>query len=202
MDLKQATVKSHVTMGGAVMHGAVGRAPGDPPAGPKHEPSAVAETIRVELAEAWGDMGAAWGVTPAIARVQAYLMARQEPLTERDASRMLVLDRRTQSWEDKTFRHFAEYLRPNDVVVVNNSRVIPARLIGRRKESGGRVEIFLVREIQPLVWEALVRPGARLHLGSQVIFGNGQLEAELLDKPGSELRRVGFKVEGLFEDAL
>src|SRR4051812_31275403 len=93
----------------------------------------------------------------------------QEPLAERDASRMLVLDRQVQSWQAKSFRHFTEYLCPNDVVVVNNSRLIPARLLGRRKESGGRVEIFLVREIEPQLWEALVRPSARLRLGSKII---------------------------------
>src|SRR6185369_12635556 len=89
----------------------------------------------------------------------------QSPLEERDASRMLVLDRPTQTWTDETFKRFVHYLRPNDVVVVNNSRVIPARLLGRREESGGQVEIFLVREIEPEVWEALVRPGGRLKKG-------------------------------------
>jgi S-adenosylmethionine:tRNA ribosyltransferase-isomerase len=71
----------------------------------------------------------------------------QYPLPERDASRMLILDRKTASWRDSTFREFFHELRPNDVVVVNNSRVIPARLHGQRKETGGRVEIFLVREL-------------------------------------------------------
>src|ERR1051325_10408047 len=85
----------------------------------------------------------------------------QAPLEERDASRMLVLDRREQTWADSTFLEFTRYLRPNDVVVVNNSRVIPARLIGQREGSGGHVEVFLVREIETRVWEALVRPGAR-----------------------------------------
>ena len=73
----------------------------------------------------------------------------QQPLAERDASRMLLVDRQTQSWRDSSFREFQSELKPNDVVVVNNSRVIPARLLGRRKESGGRVEIFLVREFEP-----------------------------------------------------
>jgi len=126
----------------------------------------------------------------------------QEPLVERDASRMLVLDRQAQSWQDKSFRHFTDHLNPDDVVVVNNCRVIPARLLGRRQESGGRVEVFLVREIEPLVWEALVRPGSRLRLGSRVIFGSGQLKAELLEEPGNELRRVRFEVQGSFDDAL
>ena len=126
----------------------------------------------------------------------------QQPLAERDASRMLIIDRNTQSWCDSSFREFKSELKPNDVVVVNNSRVIPARLLGRRKESGGRVEIFLVRELEPLMWEALVRPGARLRLGSRVVFGNGELEAELLDEPGSELRRVRFESNGSFDAVL
>jgi len=126
----------------------------------------------------------------------------QQPLAERDASRMLIVDRNTQSWRDSSFREFQSELKPNDVVVVNNSRVIPARLLGRRKESGGRVEIFLVRELEPLMWEALVRPGARLRLGSRVVFGNGELEAELLDEPGSELRRVRFESNGSFDSVL
>jgi len=126
----------------------------------------------------------------------------QQPLAERDASRMLLVDRQTRSWRDLSFREFQSELKPNDVVVVNNSRVIPARLLGRRKESGGRVEIFLVRELEPLMWEALVRPGARLRLGSRVVFGNGELEAELLDEPGSELRRVRFESNGSFDSVL
>src|SRR6185437_15572797 len=86
----------------------------------------------------------------------------QQPLAERDASRMLVLDRATQTWTDSYFKRFTYHLRENDVVVVNNSRVIPARLNGRREETGGQVEIFLVRELETNIWEALVRPGRRL----------------------------------------
>ena len=126
----------------------------------------------------------------------------QTPLEERDASRMLVLDRGKQAWTNATFREFVDYLRPNDVVVVNNSRVIPARLIGRREESGGQVEIFLVREIEPGIWEALVRPGARLKSGSRAVFGDGRLIAELLDEPGAELRRVRFHCQDSFDDVL
>lgn len=126
----------------------------------------------------------------------------QEPLARRDASRMLVVKRDSDTWEDKTFRDFSDYLKPTDLVVVNNSRVIPARLLGRRKESGGRVEVFLVRELEPQTWEALVRPGSRLRRGARVLFGNGQLEAELLDEPGAELRRVRFECEGSFDEVL
>ena len=126
----------------------------------------------------------------------------QTPLEERDASRMLVLDRGEHTWVDSSFREFTKYLRPDDVVVVNNSRVIPARLLGRREETGGQVEIFLVREIEPEVWEALVRPGGRLKKGARAIFGDGRLIAELLDEPGPELRRVRFHSEGPFHDVL
>lgn len=126
----------------------------------------------------------------------------QTPLEQRDASRMLVLDRERQEWTDSYFSQFTRQLRPNDVVVVNNSRVIPARLIGRREESGGQVEIFLVRELETEVWEALVRPGARLKKGARAVFGEGRLVAEMLDEPGAELRRVRFHCEGSFDDTL
>jgi S-adenosylmethionine:tRNA ribosyltransferase-isomerase len=126
----------------------------------------------------------------------------QAPLEKRDASRMLVLERHEQSWVDSSFRDFPRYLRPNDIVVVNNSRVIPARLIGQREGSGGHVEIFLVREIAGNDWEALVRPGARLKKGSRASFGEGKLIAEMLDEPGAELRQVRFQCDGSFADVL
>ena len=126
----------------------------------------------------------------------------QTPLEQRDASRMLVLDRSKQTWSDSSFKEFTRYLRRNDVVVVNNSRVIPARLAGRREETGGQVEIFLVREIETAVWEALVRTGSRLKEGARVAFGEGKLIAELLDGPGAELRRVRFHCQGSFDDVL
>jgi len=126
----------------------------------------------------------------------------QTPLEQRDASRMLALDRARQEWVDSYFSQFTHHLRPNDVVVVNNSRVIPARLIGRREETGGQVEIFLVRELEAEVWEALVRPGARLKKGARAVFGEGRLAAEMLDEPGAELRRVRFHCEGSFDETL
>lgn len=126
----------------------------------------------------------------------------QEPLAERDASRMLVLDRQQQTWSDRAFKDFTSYLRENDVVVVNNSRVIPARLKGKREETGGQVEIFLVRELEEKVWEALVRPGSRLKRGAKVDFNKRGLKARILDDPGAELRRVQFECEGSFETLL
>jgi S-adenosylmethionine:tRNA ribosyltransferase-isomerase len=112
------------------------------------------------------------------------------------------LDRQAETWSDSSFKEFTRYLHPNDVVVVNNSRVIPARLSGQREGSGGKVEIFLVREIGTHIWEALVRPGARLKKGSRAIFGAGKLIAEMLDAPGTELRQVHFQCEGSFDDTL
>lgn len=126
----------------------------------------------------------------------------QQPLAKRDASRMLVLDRKSQTWTDSSFKNFTEYLRSDDVVVVNNSRVIPARLKGKREETGGQVEIFLIREIEPSVWETLVKPGGRLKRKARVVLGDGRLSAEMLDEPGSELRRVRFHCEGSFDELL
>ena len=125
----------------------------------------------------------------------------QTPLETRDASRMLVLDRRKETWADSSFKEFTRHLRADDVVVVNNSRVIPARLTGHR-DTGGHVEIFLVREIETNVWEALIRPGSRLKIGSRVSFGDGKLIAEMLDDPGAEIRRVRFHCEGSFDELL
>ena len=125
----------------------------------------------------------------------------QTPLEKRDDSRMLVVDRQEQSWTDSSFKEFTRHLRSNDVVVVNNSRVIPARLKGNR-DTGGHLEIFLVREIETNVWETLVRPGGRLKKGEHVNFGDGRLIAEMLDDPGAELRRVRFHCESSFDDLL
>ena len=127
-------------------------------------------------------------------------LVAQTPLEERDASRMLVLNRREQVWSDSSFKDFPQHLHSNDVVVVNNSRVIPARLTGHREQSGGQVEIFLVRELQEKEWEALVRPGGRLKKGSRAVFGEGKLLAEMLDDPGPELRKVRFYCEGSFDE--
>ncbi len=104
----------------------------------------------------------------------------QEPLPERDASRMLVVNRETQTWIDATFKSFPDYVKANDVVVVNNTRVFPARLIGQRDPTGGRVEVLLAREIGAGLWEALVRPGHRLKVGARITFGD-ELRAQVVD---------------------
>ncbi len=116
----------------------------------------------------------------------------QEPLDQRDASRMLVVNRSTQTIENSTFARFPEQLREGDIVVVNNTRVFPARLIGRREPSGGRVEVLLVRELENLVWEALVRPAQRLKVGERIAFSKSPLIAEISGTSERGMRLLSF----------
>lgn len=120
----------------------------------------------------------------------------QQPLEQRDASRMLILDRAAQTREDSKFAVFPEYVRAGDVVVVNNTRVFPARLTGRREPSGGRVEVLLVREVEPGIWEALVRPAQRLKVGARLRFGDSGLRAEVLECSAKGARRLRFETDG------
>ncbi len=126
----------------------------------------------------------------------------QQPLPQRDASRMLVVDRKQGAWIDSKFVNLPDYAREHDVLVINNTRVFPARLTGRRDSSGGRVEVLLVREIEPSTWEALVRPGHRLKRGALLIFGEARLRAQLLDGPESGIRRLRFDCEESWEKVL
>src|SRR5207302_8643812 len=96
----------------------------------------------------------------------------QQTLAERDASRLLVLDRFTRSWVDTNFVSILVYLRPHVVLVLNDTRVFPARLKGKRVPSGGAVELLLLREIEPYQWECLTRPARRLATGARVVLGD------------------------------
>ena len=116
----------------------------------------------------------------------------QTPLAERDAARMLVLDRARGAWHDSSFAELPAKLREGDQLVVNNTRVFPARLAGRREPSGGRVELFLIEERAPLVWDALARPARRLARGQAVIFGDGRLRAEITEAGDDGRRTVRF----------
>jgi S-adenosylmethionine:tRNA ribosyltransferase-isomerase len=117
----------------------------------------------------------------------------QHPLGRRDASRMLIVERGAGSWRDSSFAELPGELRGGDCLVVNNTRVFPARLEGRREPTGGRVELLLVRRRQDLegeAWEALARPARRLDEGARVTFGGGRLAAEVLSATDDGARRV------------
>ncbi len=118
----------------------------------------------------------------------------QHPLPERDASRMLVLNRSEQTMTDSKFGGLPDYVRPGDLFVVNNTKVFPARLVGEREPSGGRVELLLVREIDPAVWDALARPAQRLKVGASVRFGGSALHAEVISSGEKGMRRLKFTV--------
>lgn len=118
----------------------------------------------------------------------------QQPLPERDASRMLVLDRAEQTFSDSRFETLPDYVRSGDLLVVNNTRVFPARLLGEREPSGGHVELLLIRECGDAVWEALARPAQRLKVGSRLRFGDSALRAEVIECSEKGLRRLRFAV--------
>jgi S-adenosylmethionine:tRNA ribosyltransferase-isomerase len=126
----------------------------------------------------------------------------QHPLAERDGARMLVVERERRAWHDSRFAEIPSYIRQGDVVVINNTRVFPARLVGRREPTGGRVEMFLVRELEPLVWETLARPARRLQPRARVSFGDGRLRAEVRELLDDGRRVVRFECDSSLEDAL
>ena len=105
----------------------------------------------------------------------------QDPLEDRTASRLLVLDRKTDKLEHKIFGDVINYLNPGDCLVINNTRVIPARLIGEKEGTCGKVEILLLKRRENDIWESLVKPGKKLRPGARVIFGDGRLKAEILE---------------------
>lgn len=126
----------------------------------------------------------------------------QHPLERRDASRMLALNRARGSWRDSQFSELPSFIGADDVLVVNNTRVFPARLVGRRERSGGQVELFLMEELEPLVWEALARPARRLQAGARVMFGDRRLRAEVVEVRDEGRRVVRFECEGDFHALL
>jgi S-adenosylmethionine:tRNA ribosyltransferase-isomerase len=136
----------------------------------------------------------------------------QQPLPQRDASRMLILDREKQIWEDSSFRSLPDRLRGDELLVVNNARVIPARLFGHRegvrseKPGHGRrtvreflssqIEVLLTREVAPQEWDALVRPGRKIRVGERIEFGEGELFAEVVGRGEYGLRRIRLTAKG------
>lgn len=125
----------------------------------------------------------------------------QTPLEKRDESRLMVLNRKEQTIEHKTFKNIIDYLKPGDVLVRNNTKVIPARLYGK-KETGANVEFLLLNNQEGDIWECIVRPGNKLHVGTKVIFGEGLLTAEVLEILPGGTRKVKFYYNGIFNEIL
>ena len=126
----------------------------------------------------------------------------QTPLERRDGSRLLVLDKKTGAVEHRHFYDLPEYLRPGDCLILNNSRVLPARLLGHRVPGGGACEILLLIDRGDNVWECLVRPGKKLRKGARVSFGDGELTAEIAEELPDGNRLVKFSYEGIFLEVL
>ena len=125
----------------------------------------------------------------------------QVPIEKRDESRLMVLHRNNKTIEHKTFKDIIDYLNPGDCLVRNNTKVIPARLYGK-KDTGANIEFVLLNRIDGDIWEAMVRPGNKLKPGVNVEFGNGILKATILDILPGGTRRVQFQYEGIFNEIL
>jgi S-adenosylmethionine:tRNA ribosyltransferase-isomerase len=142
----------------------------------------------------------------------------QRPLDKRDASRLLLLDRLTGIWQDRQFREFPELLRGDELIVLNNARVLPARLFGRRagihaEQPGAHspvrhehlqapIEVLLVRQLEPDIWETLVKPGRKIPVGERIVFGEGELEALVEARGEYGLRVLRFHSKNGFHEAL
>ncbi len=125
----------------------------------------------------------------------------QTPIEKRDESRLMVLNRKNNTIEHKTFKDIIDYLEPGDCLVRNNTKVIPARIYGK-KETGANIEFLLLNNIEGDIWETIVRPGNKLHIGTKVIFGDGLLTAEILDTMPGGTRKVLFTYKGIFNEIL
>ena len=125
----------------------------------------------------------------------------QVPIEKRDESRLMVLDRKNKTIEHKIFKDIIDYLEPGDCLVRNNTKVIPARIYGK-KETGAKVEFLLLNNIEGDIWETIVRPGNKLHAGTKVIFGDGILTAEIIETMPGGTRKVNFSYNGIFNEIL
>lgn len=126
----------------------------------------------------------------------------QDPLEDRAASRLMVLDRKTGEVEHRHFRDILQYLKKGDCLVINDTKVIPARLIGQREGTDGKIEVLLLKRKTDQVWETLVKPGKKMKVGTRVSFGNGILKGEVIDVVEEGNRLIRFEYEGIFEEIL
>lgn len=126
----------------------------------------------------------------------------QDPLEDRSSSRLLLLDKESGQVEHRIFKDIVEYLQPGDCLVVNNTKVIPARLIGVKEDTKAKVELLLLKRKEGDIWETLVKPGKKAKPGTKLIFGDGQLKAEIVDVIEEGNRLVKFHYDGIFEEIL
>lgn len=126
----------------------------------------------------------------------------QDPLEDRSASRMLVLNKKTGAVEHHRFWEIKDYLRPGDCLVLNNTKVIPARLLGVKEDTGAAIEVLLLKRHENDVWETLVKPGKKARPGTKIVFGEGALHAEVLEVVEEGNRLIRFSYEGIFEEVL
>lgn len=126
----------------------------------------------------------------------------QDPLEDRSSSRLMVLDKKTGEVEHKVFKDILDYLKPGDCLVINNTKVIPARLFGVKEGTLAKIELLLLKRKENDVWETLVKPGKKAKPGTKILFGDGLLTAEVIDVVEEGNRLVRFYYEGIFEEIL
>ena len=126
----------------------------------------------------------------------------QHPMEKRDECRLMVLDKETGELEHKKFKDILDYFVAGDCLVLNDTRVLPARLLGVKESSGGKIEFLLLKRIDKNKWEILVKPGKKAKVGSRFIFGNGELKAEVISIEVEGNRIVEFEYQGIFEEVL
>ena len=126
----------------------------------------------------------------------------QDPLEDRSSSRLLVLDKNTGKVEHHSFKEILNYVESGDCLVLNNTKVIPARLLGVKEDTGAAVEVLLLKRHADDVWEALVKPGKKLRPGARMVFGEGILKAEVLEVVEEGNRLIKFFYDGIWEEVL
>lgn len=126
----------------------------------------------------------------------------QDPLEDRSSSRLLVLDKNTGETEHRHFRDITEYLRPGDCLVINNTKVIPARLFGVKEDTQAKIEVLLLKRRENDIWETLVKPGKKCKPGTVIVFGEGLLKGTVIDVVDEGNRLIQFSYEGIFEEIL
>ena len=126
----------------------------------------------------------------------------QDPLEDRSSSRLMVLHRKSKTWEHKKFTDIIDYLQPGDCIVRNNTKVIPARLFGTREDTGAIIELLLLKRKENDIWETLVKPGKKARTGARIVFGDGILKGEIIDVLEDGNRLIQFFYEGIFEEIL